>query len=236
MAALGAYAAAFGAPDRVFVLRNQLAYIQSLYLEMQRQYRMPAVDDLREAVPGGPPCLGHVPRLRRPLRPRARRLPGGGGAAGLLRGAGGGRADITAALLDALGCGRRARARAAAGRQANVSPEPLAAWAANRVPPRRIAGPALVRLATEAFAEEFGDEARSTLFTPAEVAAIASAFRADEPGARGALPRRRCRPSRWRRCGCARPRPSRPGGRELLAAARPAGSTPRPAYEHPDPQ
>ena len=50
------------------------------------------------------------------------------------------------------------------------------AWAANRVSAPRVAQPALVALATEAFAEEFGAEARSTLFTAGEAAAIRERF------------------------------------------------------------
>ena len=63
----------------------------------------------------------------------------------------------------------------------NVSPDPLSAWAANRVSAPRIARPALVALATEAFAAEFGADARSTLFTAGEAAAIRERF---EPGNR----------------------------------------------------
>ena len=84
---------------------------------------------------------------------------------------------MTTTFLDALGLRPSGVAidPLPAGR-GNVSPDPLSAWAANRVSAPRIAQPPLVALATEAFAEEFGAGARSTLFTTGEAAAIRERF------------------------------------------------------------
>ena len=85
--------------------------------------------------------------------------------------------DMTASFLDALGLLPHGLAlEPLPAERGNVSPQPIPAWAANRVSSPRIAGAELVRLATEAFAEEFGDKARSTLFTAGEVAAIRERF------------------------------------------------------------
>lgn len=177
MAALAGYGAAFGTRRIVFVLRNQLGYIQSLYLEMQRQFRMPGVAEYVKQ------CLrtGHASGMfldYAALYDHALAAFPAGEIRLLsyeaLAAAG---PDITTALLDALGLRPPGLALEALPRdRANVSPEPLAAWAANRVSAPAIAGAGLVQLATEAFADEFGADARSTLFTPAEAAAIAEHF------------------------------------------------------------
>ena len=86
----------------------------------------------------------------------------------------------------------------------------------------RIAQPALVALATEAFAESFGAEARSTLFTAGRGRARSREYFAPaNRGLRGALPRHRShlRPGAGR--AARRPRPARPDPRDLLAPHRP---------------
>ena len=219
MQALRAYAAPFRACRIVFVLRNQLSYIQSLYLEMQRQFRLPGVDAYVKQ------CLasGHASgmfldygalydhALTAFAADEVRLL-----SYETLITAG---PDLTRTFLDALGLRPAALELEAAGRS-NVSPSPLASWAANRVSSPEIASPRLVELATRAFAEEFGEDAGSMLFTPAEAEAIRPAFRADEPGDRGALPRDRpgLHPGADR--AAPRRRPPRPDRRLLLAAAR----------------
>lgn len=182
MAALAAWAAAFGARRIVFVLRNQLAYVQSLYLEMQRQLRVPAVHAyVKQCLKGGHASgmfldygalYDHALAFFRPEEVRLLSYEA-------LAAAG---PDMTTAFLDALGLRPPGVAlEPLPPDRGNVSPDPLPAWAANRVSAPRIARPALVDLATGAFAEEFGAEARSTLFTAGEAAAIRERF---EPGNR----------------------------------------------------
>ena len=177
MAALGTYAAAFGTRRIVFVLRNQLAYIQSLYLEMQRQFRLPAVHTyVKQCLKGGHASgmfldygalYDHALTVFRPEEVRLLSYEA-------LAAAG---PDMTTAFLDALGLRPPGVAlEPLPADRGNVSPDPLSAWAANRVSAPRIAQPELVALATEAFTEEFGEGARSTLFTAGEAAAIRECF------------------------------------------------------------
>ncbi len=176
MAALAAHARAFGTRRIVFVLRNQLGYIQSLYLEMQRQYRLPPVNTYVKQCLGAGHASGmfldysalYDHALAAFSEGEVRLLSYEG-----LAGAG---ADMTTAFLQALGLGRDVALAPLPADRGNVSPEPLAAWAANRVSAPEVAGPALVDLAVGAFAEEFGEGAHSTLFTAAEAAVIRERF------------------------------------------------------------
>ena len=152
----------------------------------------------------------------------------------LLRGAGGGRERHDRRLP------RRARPAAAglaleplpAG-DSNVSPEPLAAWAANQVSRAadRRAG-AGARWRPRPSPRNFGDKAAHDALHPAEVARDrASTSSRSTARLRGALPRGSTRTSRWRRSS------SRPGlvhRGELTAFCdppRPAALRPAPASE-----
>lgn len=174
----------------VVVLRNQLAYIQSLYLEMQRQYRMPPFGEYvrqclaRDHASGM--YLDYAALLDAFTGRNGERKEGQEGGAGFAPGeirllsyealARAGR-PIPAAFLAALGLEAAAEPLAeTAAARANPSPEPLASWVANRITAPEVAGPEALALVAEALAEEFGPEVATTLYTAAEIARIQSRF------------------------------------------------------------
>jgi len=175
MAEIARLVAPFRQRTVVCVLRNQLAYLQSIYLQIIRDARVAGVEAfLAEALrtdraTGVPLDYGTLyDRLLAGFAPEeivflsyeaAVRAPGG----------------LVPALLDRLGLPGEGLAALAAG-DSNVSAEPLAAWAANQISAPRIADAGLVALAREAIAESFGAEARTTLYTRAEVTRIVEHF------------------------------------------------------------
>lgn len=176
MRALRAHTAAFGRRRIVFVLRDQLSYIQSLYLEMQRQYRLPEFSDyvkqcLAQNHASGM-FLDYTALYDRALEAFAPeevtllaygRLAGGG-------------TEVTLAFLAALGLPADLDLAPLPSGRANVSPEPLGAWAANKVTGPAIADARMVALATAVVRDEIGPTARTTLFTRAEAEAVRAHF------------------------------------------------------------
>jgi hypothetical protein len=177
MQALAAFTSAFESRRIVFVLRNQLAYIQSLYLEMQRQYRLPGVDTyVKQCLSNGHASgmfLDYAALYDHALTAFSvdevqllsyEALAASG-------------PDITHELLRALNLPLDdLELEAPPNGRGNISPPPLAAWAANRVSSPAIAGVPLVDLAARAFTQEFGKGIGSTLFTPEEAEAIRRRF------------------------------------------------------------
>jgi hypothetical protein len=161
----------------VCVLRNQLAYLQSIYLQVTSETRIAGFEAfLAEALrtnlaTGLQLDYGALyDRLLEGFAPgeivflcyeTAVREPGG----------------IIGALFQRLGLGPAADGLLplAAG-NSNVSPAPLAAWAANQISAPGVAGGGLIGLADEVIVETFGPEARTTLFTRAEEARAAAHF------------------------------------------------------------
>jgi hypothetical protein len=178
LAALRARAAPFARCRIVYVLRNQVAYIQSLYLEMQRQYRMPPFGEYvrqclaRDHASGmyldygelyATACAAFAPGEVRLLSYEA--LAGTG-------------RPIAAAFLAAIGCDAAAEAvQPLSGRnRSNASPEPLAAWVANQVTAPEIAGPGMVDLVDGVLRDAFGPDVATTLFTRAEIERLAARY------------------------------------------------------------
>ena len=161
----------------VCTLRNQLTYMQSIYLQITKDSR-------------GPGLEAFVNQCLRSNRATGVLLDYGALYDHLLTGFG---ADeivfvsyeaalrhpegILGHLLDRLGLpGVAVGLEPLAAGDFNVSPEPLAAWAANQISAPRVADRGLVALAREVFAQTFGAEARSTLFSRPEVARVAAHF------------------------------------------------------------
>ena len=177
MAELGRLVAPFGRRTVVCVLRNQLAYLQSIYLQVSQTPGVAGFESfLAEALltnlaTGVQLDYGALyDRLLAGFAPEeivflpyeaALAAPGG----------------LVGALFDRLGLGDAGAALAplAAG-DSNVSAAPLAAWAAGQIAAPQVAPPRLVGLAGEVIAETFGAAARTTLFTRAEVARVARHF------------------------------------------------------------
>jgi hypothetical protein len=193
MAALMRRLAPFPRRRVVVVLRNQLAYIQSLYLEMQRQYRMPAFGEyLRHCL-----ARDHASGMYLDYAALLETLAGTGDdgfAPGEIRllsyeALGRGERPIAAAFLAALGLdaaadaldaalsGALAGTRGPAGAaRANASPEPLASWVANQLTAPEVAGADTLALVGEALAEEFDEGVATTLYTAAEIARVQARF------------------------------------------------------------
>jgi hypothetical protein len=177
MRELAALVAPFGRRTLVCLLRGQLAYLQSIYLQVIRDVRIaPFEEYLRQALQtrhatGVMLDYGALyDRLLEGFAPEeilflsyeaAVRAPGG----------------VVGSLFARIGRGAAAAdLQTLPAGNSNVSAEPLAAWAANQIAAPGIAGPSLVTLAREVIAETFGPEARTTLFTRAEEARVIAAF------------------------------------------------------------
>jgi hypothetical protein len=158
----------------VCTLRNQLAYLQSIYLQVARD--LPQLDF--EAFLGGAlrdryatgvfldygalydhVLAGFAPEEIRFLSYEAACRHEGGILGALLAEIGFPSADLVPLAADS-----------------NVSPEPLVAWAANQITRPQAPGGALTASAQAAFAETFGKAARSTLYSRAEAGRIATYF------------------------------------------------------------
>lgn len=174
MRELAALTAGFSRRTIVCTLRGQLAYLQSIYLQVVRDAPVAAFQEfLRQALVtnlaiGGRLDYGALyDQLLAGFAPdeivfisyeAAARAPGG----------------VLGAILDAADQPGLAAALAPLAQPSNVSTSPLATWAANEITP--MPGPDLVALAAAAFEETFGAEARSTLYTRAEARAAAEHF------------------------------------------------------------
>ena len=191
----------------VCVLRNQLACLQSVYLQIVKDARIAGFEAVpRTSALRTDHATGVHARLRRALRPAADRLRRRRDRLPILRGGGPGtRAGSSGSLLDRLGLAGASHSLAplAAGDFQRLG---RAAGRLGRHPDRRSRKLARRQvwsaLAREVLAETFGAEARTTLFTRAEVARVRGAFRAAERCLRGALPRGSIPTSRWRRSSC----------------------------------
>ena len=153
----------------VCTLRNQLAYLQSIFLQISPEPAAGGRALPREALHR--PCHRRLPRLRGPLRPAARGLRAGGDRLPLLRAAVGPRPAILGALFDRLGLPpargssplpratqRLARPARRLGGEPVAAPRRPPAWSPRRARP----------------SPRSSGEARSPLFTPAEAARIAA--------------------------------------------------------------
>jgi hypothetical protein len=177
MRELAGLVAPFGRRTVVCVLRSQLAYLQSIYLQVTKEARVAGFEAfLAEALrtnlaTGLQLDYGALfDRLLEGFAPEEivfvcyeTAVSGPGG--------------IIGGIFERLGLGEVAAGLAplAAG-DSNVSPVPLAAWAANQISAPGVAGRGLIELASEVIAEIFGAAARTTLFTRAEAARVAAHF------------------------------------------------------------
>lgn len=158
----------------VCTLRNQLAYLQSIYLQVTRDQAGPAFEPFVNGALRNRHATGCFldygalyDHLLEGFAPEeivfvayetARRHPGG----------------ILGGLFERLGLPEIALAPLSG--DSNVSPEPLAAWAAARIAEPAPAPAALIGWARDAFTETFGEAARSTLFSRVEVERITALF------------------------------------------------------------
>lgn len=158
----------------VCMLRNQVAYLQSIYLQVAGDWPQLAFEAflgkaLRERYATGvfldygalyDHLLAGFPseEIRFLSYEAACRHEGG----------------ILGALLAEIGFPSADLVPLAA--DSNVSPEPLVAWAANQITRPQAPGGALTASAQAAFAETFGKAARSTLYSRAEAGRIATYF------------------------------------------------------------
>jgi hypothetical protein len=174
-AELGSMLAAFETRTLVCTLRNQLAYLQSIYLQVTRDSPGMAFEGFLNAALRNNHATGVFldygalyDHLLTGFAPEeivfvsyeaARRREGG----------------ILQALFDRLGLPAVDLVPLSAG-DSNVSPEPLAAWAANQLAAPHPPSAGLNALGRETFAEVFGAEARSTLYSRPEAARVAAHF------------------------------------------------------------
>ena len=200
------------------VLRNQLGYIQSIYVQVTKG-RASSTSTFRQPV--RPLEIRHRPRarLQPPARPHAGGLRAGRAGAHPLRGQRRRRRPGRGLLPQARAAGHRRRARTAAGRRFQRLAEPLALWLANqsrraagrrprpdRRSPRRCSPRRLAPGAQHAFHPRRGRPARAALRPPNRPSRRATA---------GSTPT-----SRWRRSS------SRPA--LSIAASSPAAVLDRP--------
>jgi hypothetical protein len=161
----------------VCTLRDQLSYLQSIYLEVSKKAVPPPwANFLAGALASGfgaglfldfGALDDHLrtgfarDEIRYVDFTAARSAPGG----------------VLSAFLELAGTGLRPEAlRPVDGGQANVSPDPLAAWAANQIALPQPASAKLLRLVEGALAEERGEGMRTTLYTRAEEARVLAHF------------------------------------------------------------
>lgn len=169
LAELRRYLAPFAEIQVVCTLRDQLSFLQSVYLEVSKKSAPPpwanffanslasgfgaglfldysALDDhLRSAFARD--------EIRYVDFTAARAAPGG----------------MLGTFLALAGTGLAPEAlKPVDGGKANVSPDPLAVWAANQIAAPYPAGETLIALAAAALAEELAPDQRSTIYTRAE--------------------------------------------------------------------
>jgi hypothetical protein len=160
----------------VCVLRNQLAYLQSIYLQVTRRSRGPTV----EAFVNKALRTHHANGVMLDYGALYDHLLSGFGADEIVflsfeaavRDPGG----LLGHLLAGVGLPGIADGLAPLTSASNVSPEPLASWAANQIATPRVADRGLTAQALAALRETFGAEVRSTIYSRPEVARIAAHF------------------------------------------------------------
>ena len=169
--------APFGRRTVVCLLRSQLAYLQSIYLQVIRDARIARFEEfLNQSLRSN-----HATGVMLDYGALYDRLLAGFAADEIVflsyeaaaRAPGG----VVGYLLERTGLGTAVPGLVPleAG-NSNVSAEPLAAWAAAQIAAPGFAPPRLVALARETIAEIFGPEARTTLFTRAEEARAVAHF------------------------------------------------------------
>lgn len=166
--------------DRVTVLctlRDQLSYLQSIYLQVARHNVAPPWPQFfAEALESG-----FASGLFLDFNALDDHLLRGFDAAEIVyldyRAACAEPDGILGAMLRRAGCGLDAAALDLAGQgSSNVSPEPLAAWAAGLLATPRPATAPLFALTAGALALEIGDGRRNTIYTRAEEARLIARF------------------------------------------------------------
>lgn len=174
MGELAGLLAGFSRRTIVCTLRNQLAYLQSIYGQITRESRGPTVEAFLDTALR----TNHATGVMLDYGALYDRLLAGFAADEIVfvayeaavrdpRG-------VVAHLLDRVGLPEAAEGLAPLAGDSNVSAEPLAAWAANQ-----IEAPAPARLVAQArgaFADAFGETARSTIYSRPEVAAVVAHF------------------------------------------------------------
>jgi hypothetical protein len=173
MRELAGLLAGFSRRTVVCTLRNQLAYLQSIYLQITRDARGPTVEAFLNQALRTDHATGVMldygalyDRLLSGFAPDEIVFVSYEAAVRDPRG-------VVAHLLERVGLPGAAEGFAPLPGDSNVSAEPLASWAANQ-----IAAPAPARLVAqsrEALAEVFG-AARTTIYSRPEVAAVAAHF------------------------------------------------------------
>jgi hypothetical protein len=174
-AELARLVAAFDERLVVCTLRNQLAYLQSIYLQVSREWSHLPFEAfigtaLRDRHATGVSLdygalydrllAGFAPsEIRFLCYETATRHQGG----------------VVGAFLAAAGLAADDLVPLAAG-DSNVSPEPLAAWAANQIVSKPPTPDRLIAHARAAFAETFGGTAKSTLYSRDEAKRLAASF------------------------------------------------------------
>lgn len=169
------FLAPFDRVEVVCVLRDQLSLVQSIHLEVAKKKAAPAFPDLVARAMRNGHAVGvfldygalhdflltgfDADAIRFIDYAAARAAPGG----------------VLGALLDHCAAGTDPAALGPVdGDAANISPEPLAFWAAGIAAAPHPPPAALVALARRALAEEFGPDRRSLLYTPAEYRRLAA--------------------------------------------------------------
>lgn len=176
-ATLRARLAAFGQVTVLCTLRDQLSYLQSIYLEVSKKHVPPPWPAfLAQALATGfgaglfldfAALDGFLQTAFAPQEiayldfTTVRRSPGG----------------ILGAALQAAGCDLPvASLKPVDGGAANVSPDPLAAWAANQIAAPHPVPEGLLALTTAALREDLAPDVRTTLYTRAEEARLLQHF------------------------------------------------------------
>jgi hypothetical protein len=174
MAELARLVAGFSRRTVVCTLRNQLAYLQSIYLQVTKDARGPTVEAFLNQALRTDHATGVMldygalyDRLLAAFAPDEIVFVSYEAAVRDPRG-------VVAHLLDRVGLAGAADDFAPLPAASNVSPEPLALWAANQV--EAPAPGRLVALARDALAETFGADARTTIWSRPEVTAVAAHF------------------------------------------------------------
>jgi hypothetical protein len=177
MRELRSFLTGFGQKTVVCTLRNQLSYIQSIYLEITKKSGGPGFDAfLNQAL-----STGHASGLFLDFGALYNHLLSGFSEDEIVfvsyEAATGDPDGLLGHLFRRLGLPLRSAdlAPLPAG-NSNVSPDPLASWVANRVASPKVADRRLLGLVGEVLAEVFGPGARTTLFARPEAAKLAAHF------------------------------------------------------------
>jgi hypothetical protein len=174
MRELAGLVAGFGRRTVVCTLRNQLAYLQSIYLQITRDGRGPTVETfVNQALQSD-----HATGVMLDYGALYDHLLTGFAAEEIVfvsyEAAVRDPAGLVGHLFARVGLTGAAEGLAPLPAASNVSPEPLAAWAASQIAAPPPAG--LVAQARAALAETFGEAARTTIYSRPEVARITAHF------------------------------------------------------------